>query len=446
MNYRPFICLGFLMELLLSSSAALPESPNDPNAWQTDNTSCPVLDSYNDGRSALAEKVLEPAGLNIGLYLTNIYQQNTHGGLSTHHHGRSLNGSYELHIDGNLDKLAKINDAGFFIMTEGSWNNSITDADVGSYFSANGDAYGYGDRSVDITQCWYEQGFGDEGELRLRIGKIDLTWGFTSRDCLVAFDNSAYANNQNCQFLNNALINNPTIPFSDYGLGAVLHFTPIEWWYVSLGSADGQADMRETGFHIAFHDEDFFFSIFETGITPLLHSPRGPMPGAYRLGTWYDPQDKQRTSGSLKRDDMGLYFSGDQMIYKENADTPDAEDKESRKDNQGLGLFARCGWADSDVNEVTHFWSAGVQYQGVIPCRDDDVIALGLAQGFFSDLLMPEGRDAETVVEFYYNALLHSDDYFEMTLTPSVQQVIHPNGSAQAHDAAILGLRLQMAF
>ena len=120
--------------------------------------------------------------------------------------------------------------------------------------------------------------------------------GKCSAGCPVAFDGNAYANDPSGQFLNVALGNNPTIPFPDKGLGAVLYYNPLEWWYVSGGIVDVLADARESGFTTALHDEDFFFYVFETGVTPQFDSDNGPLQGAYRIGLWIDGQDKARIS------------------------------------------------------------------------------------------------------------------------------------------------------
>ena len=127
----------------------------------------------------------------------------------------------------------------------------------------------------------------------------------------------------------------------------------------------------------------------------MVPGPNGLMRGAYRVGVWYDPQDKPRNSGSMKRDDVGFYISADQVVLKETDDEEDA---------QGLGVFGRLGYADHDVSAVRCFWSAGAQYQGLLPTRDDDVIAVGVAQG---RLTRTAGftEPHETVVEAYYCAV-----------------------------------------
>jgi len=372
-------------------------------------------------------------GVQLSLSATQIYQQNAHGGTSTHRRAGRFSGSYDLELSADLGKLLGIEGGSVYMLTEGVWSRTegINGPAVGSFFGVNGDARAR--RSIDVTELWYEHAFRNES-LRVRLGKMDLTGGFEHRGCPVAFDCSSYANDEHTQFLNNALINNPTIPFPDYGLGVAVYYAPTKRWYVSAAATDAQADIRETGFSTAFHNEDYFFYIIETGLTPQFHSLNGPLQGAYRVGLWYDPQDKQRFSdGRVRRDDTGFYLTFDQSLCRENNDPADS---------QGLGFFGRYGWASGSVNEVTNFWSAGVQYQGLLPDRDDDVLAVGFAQGIFSDRAAGFTDDYETVWELYYSCQITD----RLVLSPSIQYVTNPGGEGTAGDAVVIGARLQMSF
>jgi carbohydrate-selective porin OprB len=213
----------------------------------------------------------------------------------------------------------------------------------------------------------------------VRVGKLDLT---------VDIDTNAYANDERFQFLNPALVNTGNIPIPDYGLGAQLIFSPLDWLYVSMAAADAQADGRETGFNTTFHDEDDFFGALEVGFLPVWQTPWGRLPGGYRFILWYDPQPKEiffddpdgrRRTIPMKRDDVGFTFNMNQLLYKEKP--------ADEADSQGLGLFFRYGFAHEEANEIEHFWSIGAQYQGWLPGRDDDVLGFGFAQGIVSDRL-----------------------------------------------------------
>jgi porin len=154
---------------------------------------------------------------------------------------------------------------------------------------------------------------------------------------------------------------------------------------------------------------------------------------------WVDAQDKfRRSNGKKYRDDTGFYLSCGQMVCKEN---------NNPEDTQGLGLFARFGYANSDLNEMGNFWSIGAQYQGLVDSRDDDVLGLGFAQGIFSDFAGANdgagySDDHESVLEIYYNATLTP----WLNISPSVQYISNPGGNRTVSDAVVLGLRLQMIF
>lgn len=366
-------------------------------------------------------------GFEVLLSSTQIYQQNLRGGLSTHRHAGRYSGIYDLEMALDLEKVKLVPGGRMYMLAEGGWSEGIDEPSVGSLFGVNFNAIG--DRAMDVAQLWYEQSLAED-RVRIRAGKIDLTGTFECQGCPVSFDGNTYANDATLQFLNGALSNNPTIPFPDPGLGAIVYVEPVDGFYLSGGVADADADFRETGFNTAFQGEDNYIAIFETGIIPRLPSPNGPMIGAYRVGFWYDPQAKERFDGGTKRDDTGFYLSFDQMAYRECSD----ED-----DTQGLGLFARYGLTDGDVNEIRQFWSLGAQYQGLLPGRDSDVLGAGLASGCLS----PQagfGESNETVMEVYYNIMITP----WLSLTPDLQYVANPGG--EGRDAVIGGVRLQVSF
>jgi len=414
---------ALLAGLCLIGVAAGGEDAND-TGWLE---ALGARESLTDGLGGVGRS-LEDLGFHWCLAATQVYQTNLHGGQATHRRAGRYAGSYDLDLEFDLDKIAGLRGGVFFMGVEGSWSDGLDASSIGSFFGVNDDAGG--DAAIMISEAWYEQNWLD-GRVLFRVGKVDLTGTVLCHNCPVAFDGSMYANDETAQFLNGALVNNPTIPFPDNGLGAMLYIEPLKGFYVSAGVADAQGDARETGFRTAFHGPDNFFGIFETGVVPRLCG----MDGAYRVGFWYDPQPKDRLTSGTKRDDMGLYLSCDQMVLKEVADDAD--------DTQGLGLFARWGYAHSDVAEITHFWSVGGQYQGMIPGRDDDVLGAGVAQGRISKYARSAGRDAqETVLEIYYNAKVCG----WLNITGDVQYVANPGADKRVGDAVVVGIRAQMNF
>ncbi len=168
---------------------------------------------------------------------------------------------------------------------------------------------------------------------------------------------------------------------------------------------------------------------------------------------WYQPHRKSVSRENFgevraprpRSGDVGFYFNFDQLVWRENGEPSDGADRPSWRATQGLSVFARYGFAHGDVNRIEHFWSLGSQYVGLIPGRDDDVLAFGMAQAIISDQYHDEvddRSDRETVYELYYN--------YRMTpwcvITPDLQFITNPGGTKDDRDAFVAGLRLRVSF
>lgn len=411
------------------SSSAEPSSAEPSSAEPEVEGFFDIANTQLTGHWNGVRPALEAHGFTFNLLFTTVYQHNVHGGLNTHN-AHNITGRAELELAFETEALGLWQGGSLYSFTESAWNDAI-DEDVGDLFGVNG--IPIGDRPVRVRELWYQQELGDL--LRIKFGKMDLA---------VEIDTNAYANWEVTQFLNNSLINAGNLPLPDYGIGAVLGVQPSDWLYLTFTAADARADGDETGLNTAFHDEDYLFGAMELGLTPTWHTPMGDLPGAYRFILWYDPQPKeifpppdadQDDPIRFKRDDVGFVFNMDQLVYRERADEGDL---------QGLGMFARYGYAHEDANPVEHFWSLGAQYQGLVPTRDSDVLAFGFSQGILSDRLTAlqgfGGR--QSTYELYYSFLV----FPWLTITPDFQYITDPGGDAGNRDAFVAGLRVVMAF
>jgi len=383
----------------------------DDSIWQRE--------TLTNGFGGLNDQLAD-SGIELGFGLTSIYQNNVHGGESTHNRRGRHSGSYDLELSADLEKLLGFETGSIYMLVEAGWPDAegIDAVSVGSEFGINADAIG--NQGTVVKELYY-QGPLFSDALTIMLGKIDFTG---------VFDASAYADDECTQFLNAAFVDNLTIPFPEYSLGAVLNWDITDLWYLMGGVADAQANGRETGFKTTFEDEDYFFYALETGITAGN--------ATYRVGLWNDPQPKANTdrgnAGKSYRDDVGVYTSCDWLVYQENPGSDDG---------QGLGTFFRYGYAPSKRNDITDFYSAGLQYQGLFDGRDDDVFGLAYARGVFADTAAsayPEGYEA--VCEAYYNARITPCFVFG----PNIQYVTNPGGSNTTSDALVFGLRTQVTF
>lgn len=375
---------------------------------------------------------LADVGIKLELSYQQQFQQNFHGGLNTHN-AHDFTGSYDLVLKLDFGKMKLIPNAGFYFKAKGTYGDGVN-GDVGASGVARVNSDVGHDHPIYVKKWWYWHKFLDD-KIELRLGLIE-----TNKDL---YDVSPYANHEDKDFLNRLSFRNATIPHRT-GLGAHIKVEPVDWFYFQFGAFDAQSRERRTQFDTAFHDEAWFVGMGEFGFTPKWQSGKGPMPGRYRAGVWYDPRSREvyrntfngQRQPIFRGDHVGLYIGLDQMVWKEN-DAP--------KDTQGLGFFTRYGHAHNDANRVSDYWSAGLSYQGLIPTRDKDIFGFGVSQAIYSAAYrryVREEADRETVYEWFYNFYLTP----WCVITPDLQVVTNPGGDKDDRDAIVGGLRIRIIF
>lgn len=362
-----------------------------------------------------------------GAGLTQIYQQNAHGGLSTSRRSGRYSGSYDIEASADLESALKLPDSTMYVLFEGGGPSvgSIDPAGVGSYFGVNGDAIE--GEWIDVAELWVLRSFADD-HLFVQVGKADLSAGIEYRDAVSAFDLNRYANDENSQFLNGAFVSNPTIPFPAYtlALSAVAKASDC-WQFAAAGATQSaDADVDESA-SWASDDEGYFF-IAQASFLPAMDAAWQRGSGECHVGAWWTG------GGGLLacEEQTGVYLSISQEIFRESQDP---------NDEQGLGFFVRCGRADGDRVELESFWSIGLQYRGGLESRDEDVLGIGFAGGRFADMEDPEALDGgERVVELYYNLVISPT----VSLSPDIQYIADPGGESGGDDALVIGLRARI--
>jgi porin len=125
-----------------------------------------------------------------------------------------------------------------------------------------------------------------------------------------------------------------------------------------------------------------------------------------------------------------VYYNFDQFLYTTEADG-----------SQGLGIFARIGFADSDTNPIEQLYNFGIGGPGMLPGRDRDRFGIGFYYTSFSrDLRGLILASSEIGLEIFYNIAATNWLY----VTPDIQ-VIEPAG-ARSKTAFITGVRVQTRF
>jgi len=361
-----------------------------------------------------ARAELERLGIAVQLFYNQYLGWKLRGGAqagSTTGH----NGSYDFFLRVDLEELASWPGLALLLRARGQYDDSIN-ADVGAASDPIDDADF--DEPAYLDELWLEQAILQD-RVRLRAGVLEQQ---------IVFDRNAFANSEDLQFMSAFLDNDPVVPLPG-GVGGVLFVAPADWLELVAGVVDGDMEPRGAGFDTAFDRIDSATGHFELLARSSLPDGGQGLPGHYRLGAFVDGREIRGSRGH-----WGGYASFDQLVYREG---PDAE--------EGLGLFARFGVADPDVNPIAWFWSLGLQYRGPIPGRGTDVFGLGSYQAIGSRRYRrATGTDfhRETGLECYYRV----DVLPWLAVTPDLQYVIDPGGTKSARDAVVAVLRFRVTL
>jgi len=249
------------------------------------------------------------------------------------------------------------------------------------------------DERLRITEFWYEHHF--ENNWRLRVGQVDLTTDFDCND---------YANTGFEQFNSTGFVNNLAFDVPDNTFGGML------WKDFNGVLAVGAGYQSTNEWDDAF---DHGFGILEVDLNTNLAG----LPGVWRFYGWLnnstDYEDKTNTG-------WGGSFNQDL--------------------SPRLGLWARVGFQDKNLNDYDTHISGGLEFHKFNPMRENDVIGIGY--GILT--LTPDYRDSletesgnENFLESYYRFQLN--DYSH--LAPYVQWVKNPLGNRESGDVFVVGLR-----
>ena len=203
-------------------------------------------------------------------------------------------------------------------------------------------------------------------------------------------------------------------PFAQWGVRATLR--PREDLYLSLGAYNADPSVQDDGTHgvdFVLNPEDGVLSFAQVGYH--LNKAKGDqgLPGHYAIGGYYDSSDFARLDDPTRErsGNYGLYVMAEQMVYREGG--PDSR--------QGLTPWVYLGFAPLEsVNTLPFAAHGGLVYRGLIPTRDDDITALGLNYGNFSDDLA--GQSYELTLELNHRFQIAPWLY----VTPDFQYIFDP--------------------
>jgi porin len=298
-----------------------------------------------------------------------------------------------------------------------------------------------------ITDLNYTQFLSEH--LALFFGKLDT---------LDADPNEFASGRGTSQFMNANFLFNPTLalrlPYSTLGAGVIwLPIPPGPRGGITINSSVVQtADSSETTGFENFGkggswttEADFQYQL-------------GTLPGGMNIGALYSFDQnfaRLNTTNRLvlqpgeglvipsKQSTWAVYWSTWQYLFaKPPGDRPLVQFSGMPK-QQGIGVFARFGFADRDTNPTEWAVSGGIGGRGLIPSRENDCFGIGYYYDSIQTLRLSSllGIKSSTQgVECFYNIAITPAAH----LTLDLQVVESPQKSV--HTATVLGLRSTLDF
>jgi hypothetical protein len=243
---------------------------------------------------------------------------------------------------------------------------------------------------INLREAWLRtELFGQR--LALTAGRLDLT---------NYFDQNAFANDETTQFIGDALVNNQMLGLSSNGTGVAAEFDPKNGFRFKFGFQQSNTD--------ATNLSDSLYTLSEVGYT---FTPFALPEGTYRV--WFRTDN---TAPDAIRKGLGLSF--DQKL------------------THVVGLFARYGTQETDVDPRDSFYSLGVSFQNGLVISPLDRWGIGYAH---MDLASGE---REHLAEGYYNFHLTE----RLRLSFHLTHVLDRPDSETQFGYLLPGVRFQASF
>jgi porin len=343
-------------------------------------------------------------------------------------HGFGYAGLLEAALTFDLETMLGLKGLEFLIAASWASGRDLSDEDIGNLFTVS---QVFSGRSVRLDQMYFQQTLLDEA-LNLAVGRLSTGDDFATSDLYGYYVSAAI--NANPFSIPQNVASFSTDPLASWGVRAISQ--PLDQLYVAAGVYNADPNIGDDGEHgvdFVLNPQDGVLGVVEVGYQRNQAEGDTGMPGNLKIGGYYDSSDFDAVddSGEERDGNYGLYLLLDQMVYREGAAGGD----------QGLTPWAAFTFAPTErVNTLPFFAAGGLIYEGLVPGRDEDITALGVYYGKFSDRL--QDQNAETVIEANYRLQLAPWLY----VTPDFQYVFRPNGSDQIDDAAVFGGEISIDF
>ena len=407
---RPVLRLILIITVMPALASAQDITSDPPLEPLADETIEYEVEEPEEAPGLLGYALHGRGGVAVEYVYTGEVMNNMRGGLNTRK-ATEYRGNFDLTVTTDLDRLGFFPGGTFFIYGQNGHGRGLTEGHVCDCQTlSNIDAPDF----AQVSEYWWERSLGD-GPITVRLGKQDTNTEFAVVDLGGDFINSSFGFAPNI----------PLVTFPDPSAAVVTFFQLTEWLNFKVGVWDGANDGGNWG----FSGTGDVFSIYEFKAKWGLLG--GRLPGDYHVGMWHHSAEVEDLGDSsiTHSGTHGVHMGLDQMVFKETC---------NQDDDQGLGMFLQYGSAPEQYNEHPAYFGAGLVYKGLIRCRDDDIIGLGVAHAPYSNRL--PGQTYETEIELFYKAPLTPN----ITIQPDMQYIANPDGHER--DAFVAGMRFEVVL
>ena len=324
------------------------------------------------------------------------------------------------------------NDGVFFIYAALAFGAAPTVGDLNGI----SDKYA-GTNTFRIIEAWYQHSF--------PYSHSSFLFG------LQDFSNEFYQTNFSKPFLNNGFRlgkpirshgNVSTYPDTTLGLRFKSSLSKNLYLQIAIFDDESRKDAINKVIDINLNNSDSFLLASEIGI--IKNRPES-INGYHKiaLGAWYLKNEQfgfRENIGELneryllaekpRSSNGGVYLLAETSVTK------------------NIGIFFKHGRAQKAFNRYAEYYTAGISLTGIIPERDDDVIALGMVHTRHSDAFMASNPDkfftSETIWEITYMTKVTQ----WLTIHPDFQYIQQPSMTSPLDQAntAVVGIRAQATF
>ena len=300
------------------------------------------------------------------------------------------------------------------------------------------------DHDLRLYEAWIQQDFAG-GKFSIRAGQLLADAEFFGCDDSAFFVNGSFSTLP--AFSKN--FNAPVFPTGAPGVR--IYYAPNDSFYVRSGIFAGNTGNPATNNRHGtrfFDGNDGALFLAEAGYTFNPPPKPGndakdkapaarPLSGTYKLGGYYNSSTSRPWMAQAAAPaTMGFISSPTR-----NSGTSPAIPK------QGLRCFGHISGAPDDRNLVAFYCDGGLDYQGLIPSRDADILAFGLSNTKISRNAvdasgLPAAAHHETVLELTYLAPIND----HLSVQPDFQYIINPGATIRQPNAVVAGIRFSLSF